>query len=993
MNRFIKFYSFIIAFALIATSFSMFSVKDHIHAASATKPTQDVVYSLVENGEFNTDDFKYYKASNMTSTDASANVLTELTTSVSSATSYHGSLTLSGKGVDANTPLIYKDNNGDLGIQVAGGTRTVILFEAPYTGSYLLDTDFFLYDATATVPNTNLQLHHRISVPIIIDGETTALHSPYVNYADGRTPETLRSKLVTLEKGDKLIINFRSYDNVTFKLNKFAVTYKAEKTVFSVLENSGFNTTDFKYYKASNMTSTDISDATLTEIETAVTGATSFHGNLTGLTGYGVDANTPLLFKTASGEFGVQAQEFSRTVIIFEAPYTGTYLIDTDFFLYDATAAVPDTNYQLHQRFSVPILVAGENTVLHSPYVSYSDGKVIDSLLSKQVELEAGDKLVINFRTYSNVTFKLNKLSVTYRTDKDAYSVIENGEFNNIDFKYFKASSMTSTDISDNVLTQLDTAVSGASSYHGNLTLSGKGVDANTPLLYKTSNGELGVQTAEFTRTLIMFEVPFSGTYQLNTDFFLYDASSPVPGTDYVLHNRLSVPIIIAGETTAIHSPYPSSDGRTLESLRSTEIELEAGDKLIIHFRSYSNVTIRLNDLSLVLTKKAGEGDCDHASCTKTYSDVTMLDHVATWSCGVIDTEDVGHDYSNGSCPCGSTGEFDETVVSVIEKGQFNFEDFKYYKAGNLTSTDQSAGILTEITTAATATASNRGGLTSLTGKGTDTGLPLLYKASNGTLGIQIAGGTRTVIVFEAPANGTYVLHTDLHLYEATAAVPGTNYQLHHRFSVPTFINDEDTEIHNPYSNTDGTTPDSLLSKAFSLEKGDKIYLNFRSYDNITIKINELYFEVYADEEPCDHSDCTKSYSDVTKDGHVATWSCGEVDVTDTDHDFTNGNCACGATCNHNYVNGECDECGETCPHTGEELKYTVNGDKHTASYDCCGLVVEYNVDHDFTNGDCICGATKPTVAPDTGDTTLSVSVAIAVITLIGFALISKKKR
>jgi len=45
--------------------------------------------------------------------------------------------------------------------------------------------------------------------------------------------------------------------------------------------------------------------------------------------------------------------------------------------------------------------------------------------------------------------------------------------------------------------------------------------------------------------------------------------------------------------------------------------------------------------------------------------------------------------------------------------------------------------------------------------------------------------------------------------------------------------------------------------------------------------------------------------------------------------------------------------------HTSEEIEYVYkDGDTHTVKHTCCG-VTEEPVDHDFTNGDCVCGKKK----------------------------------
>lgn len=127
-----------------------------------------------------------------------------------------------------------------------------------------------------------------------------------------------------------------------------------------------------------------------------------------------------------------------------------------------------------------------------------------------------------------------------------------------------------------------------------------------------------------------------------------------------------------------------------------------------------------------------------------------------------------------------------------------------------------------------------------------------------------------------------------------------------------------------------------------------------------------------AIEPDCDHANCTKTYTH-DANGHVATWTCGEVDTTDTTHSFVNGVCACTYACDH-----------ANCQKT-----YVNNGDDHTATY-TCGAVDANDTAHDFTNGDCACGAKKP--APPTGDTAVSVAIALAVMSILGFAVVTKKR-
>lgn len=96
-------------------------------------------------------------------------------------------------------------------------------------------------------------------------------------------------------------------------------------------------------------------------------------------------------------------------------------------------------------------------------------------------------------------------------------------------------------------------------------------------------------------------------------------------------------------------------------------------------------------------------------------------------------------------------------------------------------------------------------------------------------------------------------------------------------------------------------------------------------------------------------------------DGDDADHECDTClgDVGETCHGGT-------ATCKDKAVCAECGQpYGDVNPnnHVGERTTtYTKNGDDHTVTVTCeCGGVISTEtVAHDFTNGDCVCGAEKP---------------------------------
>lgn len=94
--------------------------------------------------------------------------------------------------------------------------------------------------------------------------------------------------------------------------------------------------------------------------------------------------------------------------------------------------------------------------------------------------------------------------------------------------------------------------------------------------------------------------------------------------------------------------------------------------------------------------------------------------------------------------------------------------------------------------------------------------------------------------------------------------------------------------------------------------------------------------------------------SDKDGDGNHNCDECGKADVTA--HKGGTANCQSPAIC---------EECGaeygakDATKHTKGTI-FVNNGETHTEKYECCGATVAENQSHDFTAGNCVCGAEKP---------------------------------
>ncbi len=161
------------------------------------------------------------------------------------------------------------------------------------------------------------------------------------------------------------------------------------------------------------------------------------------------------------------------------------------------------------------------------------------------------------------------------------------------------------------------------------------------------------------------------------------------------------------------------------------------------------------------------------------------------------------------------------------------------------------------------------------------------------------------------------------------------------------------------------------------------------------------------------HTSTETEFVDNEDGTHTEKHACCGTEIATNNHDWTNkdGECAkCDATCAHANAPAAdcknasvCPTCGKTVAdkdaskHVGTTVVVDNENGTHTEKYECCGAVVKADAKHDYTNGNCACGAKKPASkpsSPQTSDTAMSVAVALVAIAGVGiFALNSKKRR
>ena len=116
---------------------------------------------------------------------------------------------------------------------------------------------------------------------------------------------------------------------------------------------------------------------------------------------------------------------------------------------------------------------------------------------------------------------------------------------------------------------------------------------------------------------------------------------------------------------------------------------------------------------------------------------------------------------------------------------------------------------------------------------------------------------------------------------------------------------------------------------------------------------------------------------------------CGAVSVFH-EHDFTTGQCVCGMLCPHDEWNeASCAACGYECPHEAE---------RDNGFCTLCGcLVDEASHTHDFTDGDCLCGAPAPEAETASvlseGSLWIVCAVGAAAVIAVAALVIAKKKK
>ena len=256
-----------------------------------------------------------------------------------------------------------------------------------------------------------------------------------------------------------------------------------------------------------------------------------------------------------------------------------------------------------------------------------------------------------------------------------------------------------------------------------------------------------------------------------------------------------------------------------------------------------------------------------------------------------------------------------------------------------------------------------------------------------------VGDGKDKVVKFKAPYDGYYYIEYSPCRMWASANQTSRFYIMYNGIVYDQFIKRADN------------TPVNFKLPIY-LSEGEAVYFGYdengsTSTDNAWLDLKVTLYDGTLTDYTCAHTGGTATCSAqaiCTKCGEpygekASTHSSTELVWTydDDSHSATHKCCGAEAVADtaHTLNNGVC-ECGYGCQHDGGKIIYTVNGDTHSSKYDCCGKVVDTDVDHDFTDGDCDCGAKKP--IPQTGDTMISVSVVLAVISIIGFSAYTKKK-
>ena len=314
--------------------------------------------------------------------------------------------------VDETTGMI----RADVVASDSGDIVPVIVFEAPEAGNYAFTIKHNTPSSTGGAPFIGYRVMNQSGAEDW--GNATGL---------------TQSETVTLKKGETIGIYSRGWSNCVYEVSEFTVEYRgytladdpAAGTKYSVFSAEGVNTTDFTYGQI-NRTATDFVNG-VEAIDTEVTGD-AYWGGTTGITGLGVAETTVPLVYVNEGTYGLQVNRDKKTVIYFEAPTCGEYVINFLINVLEPTTKSPTFGQQeLWNRSATTVYKEGDDGSYTAIKVgpqndlmfifagagnSYLSG---DTVAKRTITLEKGQSIAIAISSYDNLTYTVSDISLTLK--------------------------------------------------------------------------------------------------------------------------------------------------------------------------------------------------------------------------------------------------------------------------------------------------------------------------------------------------------------------------------------------------------------------------------------------------------------------------------------------------------------------------------------------------------------------------------------------------